>query len=64
MKIYPFLKNVKQHPKLKFVPVLMLTTVSEKEKKMQGKEAGAKAWMVKPFKPEQLISAVSKLIMP
>jgi two-component system chemotaxis response regulator CheY len=41
----------------------MLTTESQEEKKWEGQEAGARAWIVKPFKPEQLLGAVSKLIL-
>jgi two-component system chemotaxis response regulator CheY len=39
----------------------MLTTESQDSKKEEGKAAGAKAWMVKPFSPTQLVAAVSKL---
>jgi two-component system chemotaxis response regulator CheY len=56
-----FVKAAKQLPAYKFMPILMLTTESQDEKKEQGKAAGAKAWMVKPFSPTQLVSAVSKL---
>lgn len=56
-----FVKAAKQLPSYKFMPILMLTTESQDEKKEQGKAAGAKAWMVKPFSPTQLVSAVSKL---
>ncbi len=59
-----FLKAVKQLPSYKFTPVLMLTTESQDAKKREGQEAGAKAWLVKPFKPDLLISAVQKLILP
>ena len=59
-----FLKTVKQMPNYKFTPIIMLTTESQETKKQEGKAAGAKAWMVKPFKPEQLLSAVEKLILP
>ncbi len=59
-----FVKELKQHPKYKFTPVIMLTTESQEEKKKQGQEAGAKAWVVKPFKPDQMLTAVSKLILP
>lgn len=57
-----FLKALKQSPEHKFTPVLMLTTESQEAKKQEGKEAGAKAWMVKPFEPPQLLSAVQKLV--
>ncbi|MGI9132856.1 MAG: response regulator [Rhodoferax sp.] len=56
-----FVKAAKQLPVYKFLPILMLTTESQEEKKEQGKAAGAKAWMVKPFAPTQLLNAVSKL---
>ena len=59
-----FLKQVKQHPRHKFTPVIMLTTENQQEKKEQGRAAGAKAWIVKPFNPPQLLDAVSKLILP
>jgi two-component system chemotaxis response regulator CheY len=59
-----FLKEVKKSPAHKFTPVIMLTTESQEDKKKQGQEAGAKAWIVKPFQPDQLVNAVSKLVMP
>lgn len=59
-----FLKAVKQHPTSKFTPVIMLTTESGDDLKQQGKAAGAKAWIVKPFQPQTLLDAVSKLILP
>lgn len=59
-----FLKAVKETPHYKFTPVLMLTTESQEEKKREGQAAGARAWMVKPFRPEQLLAAVQKLVLP
>ena len=57
-------KEIKKLPKYKFTPIMMLTTESDQEKKMQGKAAGAKAWLVKPFQPPMLLDAVSKLVLP
>lgn len=59
-----FVKEVKKHPSYKFTPIIMLTTESQEGKKQEGQMAGAKAWVVKPFKPEQMLAAVSKLILP
>jgi two-component system chemotaxis response regulator CheY len=59
-----FVKQVKQHPKHRFTPVVMLTTEGQDAKKEQGRAAGAKAWIVKPFNPPQLLDAVSKLVLP
>lgn len=55
-------KAVKQSADHKFTPIIMLTTEGADAKKQQGQQAGAKAWIVKPFQPEQLMGAVSKLI--
>jgi two-component system, chemotaxis family, chemotaxis protein CheY len=59
-----FLKEVKKHASYKFTPVIMLTTESQESKMNEGRAAGAKAWMVKPFKPAQILDAVSKLVLP
>ena len=59
-----FVKNLKQLPEYKFTPVIMLTTESQEGKKAEGQAAGAKAWVVKPFQPAQMLAAVGKLILP
>lgn len=59
-----FLSAVKQMPAYKFTPVIMLTTESQESKKREGQAAGAKAWVLKPFKPDLLLTAVRKLILP
>ena len=59
-----FLKAVKAHPTSKFTPVVMLTTEAGDDLKQQGRAAGAKAWIVKPFQPQTLLDAVAKLILP
>lgn len=59
-----FVREVKKLANYKFTPIIMLTTESQEGKKAEGQEAGAKAWVVKPFKPEMMLAAVSKLILP
>jgi two-component system chemotaxis response regulator CheY len=59
-----FVKAAKQLPSYKFTPVIMLTTESGEAKKNEGKAAGVRAWIVKPFQPPVLLDAVSKLILP
>ena len=59
-----FVKEVKKLPNYRFVPIIMLTTESRENRKVEGQMAGAKAWVVKPFRPEQMLQAVSKLILP
>jgi two-component system chemotaxis response regulator CheY len=59
-----FVTELKKLPAYRFTPVIMLTTESQEGKKREGQAAGAKAWMVKPFQPAQLLAAVAKLVMP
>ena len=59
-----FVAEAKKLPAYKFTPVIMLTTESGEEKKKAGQAAGAKAWVVKPFQPPQMLAAVAKLVMP
>lgn len=55
-------KELRQRPSFKFVPILMLTTESGGDKKMEGKQAGATGWIVKPFNPEQLLKTIKKVL--
>jgi two-component system chemotaxis response regulator CheY len=55
-------KEVKKLPAYKFTPICMLTTEAEASKMAEGKAAGAKAWIVKPFQPPKLLDVVSKLV--
>jgi two-component system chemotaxis response regulator CheY len=57
-------QELKKLPAYKFTPIIMLTTEGSDEKKQAGKDAGAKAWIVKPFQPDMLLNAISKLILP
>jgi two-component system, chemotaxis family, chemotaxis protein CheY len=55
-------RELRELPSYKFVPMLMLTTESSKEKKIEGKRAGATGWIVKPFDPQQLLATIAKVI--
>lgn len=46
----------------KFTPILMLTTESDDTKKVEGKQAGATGWIVKPFNPEQLLKVIERVL--
>ena len=61
MNGFEFSKEVRKLSNFKFTPILMLTTESDGDKKMQGKAAGVTGWIVKPFQPEKLIATVNKL---
>ena len=51
-----FTRQLRAMPQYKFVPIVLLTTESHPEKKQEGKAAGATAWIVKPFQPDQLLA--------
>jgi two-component system chemotaxis response regulator CheY len=59
-----FVSEAKKLAAYKFTPIIMLTTEAGEAKKQAGQAAGAKAWVVKPFQPAQMLNAVSKLILP
>lgn len=46
----------------KYVPVVMLTTESQETKKQEARAAGATGWIVKPFKAEQLVAVVKRVL--
>ena len=56
------IKQIRANPLYKFIPIIMLTTESQPEMKQKGKAAGATGWIVKPFKPEQLLGIVKKVL--
>ena len=58
-----FLKAVMAHPGYQVTPVIMLTMEAGEDKKSQGRAAGAKAWITKPFQPQTLLDIVSKLVL-
>lgn len=56
------IKKVREEGHHRFTPIVMLTTESSEEKKLAGREAGASGWIVKPFKPEQLLKVVKMVL--
>ena len=56
------IKKVREEGAHRFTPIVMLTTESSEEKKLAGREAGASGWIVKPFKPEQLLKVVKMVL--
>lgn len=56
------IKQLRSSPATKFTPVVMLTTESQESRKVEGKQAGASGWIVKPFTPDQLIETVKRFV--
>jgi two-component system chemotaxis response regulator CheY len=56
------IKGVRTSAAYKFIPIIMLTTESQDSKKQEGKSAGATGWIIKPFKPEQLLAVIKKVL--
>jgi two-component system chemotaxis response regulator CheY len=57
-----FIKALRAMPTLVGLPIVFLTTESSDATKQEAKAAGATGWITKPFKPEQLLGVVSKLV--
>lgn len=56
------IRQVRGKSQFKFMPIIMLTTESQDSKKQEGRAAGATGWIVKPFKPDQLLAVVAKVL--
>jgi two-component system chemotaxis response regulator CheY len=56
------IRNARALPNTRYVPILMLTTESEMQKKMEAKAAGATGWIVKPFDPAKLLAVIGKVV--
>ncbi len=55
------IRALRADPKHRGVPILMLTTESDANKKAEGKSAGATGWLVKPFEPEKLVEVLKRV---
>jgi len=55
-------RKLREHPKFKNTPILVLTTESSDAMKQAGRAAGATGWLVKPFDPGRLIEVINKVI--
>ena len=61
---FEFLSSIRSMASYESVPVVMLTTESDKSKIEIGKSLGIKAWVVKPFTPKHFLNIVSTVISP
>jgi len=56
------IKALRAQSSLSGMPIVFLTTESADAVKQQAKAAGATGWITKPFRPEQLLAVVGKLV--
>ncbi|MDJ0974654.1 MAG: response regulator [Planctomycetota bacterium] len=57
-----FIRHVRSQPVHRFTPILILTTEGGIDRKLEGKEAGATGWIVKPFDPSRLVRVVHRVV--
>ena len=55
-------RKLREHPRFKTTPILILTTESSEQMKQAGREAGATGWLVKPFDPAKLVEVIGKVV--
>jgi two-component system chemotaxis response regulator CheY len=55
-------RELRNLPAYKFIPMLVLTTEGGIDKKIAGKQAGATGWLVKPFNPERLLATITRVL--
>lgn len=55
-------RQLRSLPNYRFVPLLVLTTEATADRKLEGKQAGATGWLVKPFNPDRLLATVAKVL--
>ncbi len=59
---FALIAELRKEASYRYIPIVALTTESTTEKKMMGRDAGATAWIVKPFTPEKLIEVVNRVL--
>ncbi len=56
------IRTLKSDARLKFIPIVVLSKEADPQMKEQGRQAGVRAWIVKPFKPDTILSVTRKII--
>jgi two-component system chemotaxis response regulator CheY len=55
-------RRVRHDPAYRYIPIILLTTESGAQRRQEGRLAGATGWMVKPFRPDDLVAVVRKVL--
>ncbi len=56
------IKQVRALAKYKYLPILVLTTETQRDIVQEAKQAGATGWLVKPFNMEKLITTIRRVV--
>jgi DNA-binding NarL/FixJ family response regulator len=59
---YQFLKQMREDPRFKSLPVVFLTARGMTSDRIQGYQAGCDAYLPKPFDPDELVAIVENLL--
>ena len=57
-----FIREARKTAGMRFIPMLMLTTESERSKRDEAKTAGATGWLVKPVATDQLLGVIKQVL--
>ena len=58
---FGFIEHVRKDDRFRFVPIIVLTTEADAEKKNKARQAGATGWVVKPFDPVKLLEIIRRV---
>ena len=58
---FGFIEAVRGNGKYRSIPILVLTTESVDDKKERARRAGASGWIIKPFDPTKLGTAINRV---
>jgi two-component system chemotaxis response regulator CheY len=58
-----FMKQARKAPGLRFTPMLMLTTSSERAVQAEAEAAGAAGWLIKPITTDELLAVICQVVV-
>ncbi|MCI0433864.1 MAG: response regulator [Gemmatimonadetes bacterium] len=59
---FEVIRRIRERPDWKDVPIIMLTAKAQERNVVRALDAGASDYVVKPFKPEELIARVRRFV--
>ena len=58
---FGFIEGARKRERFRILPILVLTTESDPEKKQRARSAGATGWIIKPFDPTKLVDVIRRV---